>query len=61
MSVLYGGENAKMRAKKGSVLAFQVWEDYEMVGIRFAEVDGKKIKEDTWYQLVDGKITEVNE
>ena len=60
-SVLYGGENAKMRAKKGSVLAFQVWEDYKMVGIRFAEVDGKKIKEDTWYQLVDGKITEVNE
>ncbi len=61
-SVVYGGEGAKVRAKKGSVLALQYWVDYELKGIKFKEVDGVKIKEDTYYKLsADGRFIEVKE
>ena len=57
-SVVYGGEGAKVRAKKGSVLALQYWENGEFKGIKFKEVDGVKIKEDTYYELKNGKFVE---
>ena len=60
-SVVYGGEGAKVRAKKGSVLALQYWEDCEFKGIKFKEVDGVKIKEDTYYTLVNGRFKECEE
>ena len=60
-SVVYGGEDARVRAKKGSVLALQYWVDGEFKGIKFKEVDGVKIKEDTYYTLVNGKFKEVKE
>lgn len=60
-SVVYGGEDAKVRAKKGSVLALQYWKDCEFIGIKFKEVDGVKIKEDTYYTLVNGRFKEVRE
>ena len=60
-SVVYGGEDAKVRAKKGSVLALQYWVDGELKGIKFKEVDGVKIKEDTYYTLVNGKFKEVKD
>ena len=50
-SVVYGGEDAKVRAGKGSVLAIQYWKDGEFKGIKFKEVDGVKIKENTYYKL----------
>ena len=58
MSVVYGGEGAKVRAKKGSVLALQYWKKGEFIGIKFKEVDGVKIKEDTYYELKNGKFVE---
>ena len=58
---MYGGEDAKVRAKKGSILALQYWVDGEFKGIKFKEVDGVKIKEDTYYTLVNGKFKEVKE
>ena len=61
-SVVYGGEDAKVRAGKGSVLALQYWKDCEFIGIKFKEVDGKKIKENTWYKLDKlGRFVEVKE
>ena len=60
-SVVYGGEGAKVKAKKGSVLALQYWVDGEFKGIKFKEVDGVKIKEDTYYTLVNGRFKEVKE
>ena len=60
-SVVYGGEGAKVRAKKGSVLALQYWKDCEFKGIKFKVVDGVKIKEDTYYTLVNGRFKEVRE
>ena len=50
-SVVYGGECAKVRAGKGSVLALQFWKGFKFVGIKFKEVDGVKIKADTYYRL----------
>ena len=40
-----------MRAGKGSVLALQYWKNGEFVGIKFKDVDGVKVKADTWYKL----------
>ena len=40
-----------MRAGKGSVLALQFWKDGDFVGIKLKEVDGVKIKADTYYRL----------
>ena len=60
-SVVYGDEDAKVRAKKGSVLALQYWVDGEFKGIKFKEVDGVKIKEDTYYTLINGRFKEVKD
>ena len=61
-SVVYGGEGAKVKAGKHSVLAIQFWKHDEFVKIAFAEVDGEKIKEDTWYKLDEnGEFMEVEE
>ena len=61
-SVVYGGEGAKVRAGKGSVLALQYWENDKFKGIKFKEVDGVKIKENTWYMLdKKGRFVEVKE
>ena len=61
-SVVYGGENAKVRAGKGSVLALQYWKNGEFVGIKCKEVDGVKVKADTWYKLDKaGRFVEVKD
>lgn len=61
-SVVYGGENAKVRAGKGSVLALQYWKDGEFIGIKCKEVDGVKVKADTWYRLdKTGRFIEVKD
>lgn len=61
-SVVYGGEDAKVRAGKGSVLALQYWKDDEFISIKFKEVDGVKIKADTFYKLDNaGCFVEVKE
>ncbi|MBC2361055.1 hypothetical protein HBP70_13715 [Listeria welshimeri] len=56
--VLYGGNGSKLKAKKYSVLAFQHWQDGNFKCIKFAEVDGKHIKEDRFYTLLNGEIVE---
>ena len=44
-SVVYGGEGAKVRAGKRSVISLQYWKNDEFICIKFAEVDGEKIRE----------------
>ena len=34
-------------------------EDYEIVAVKAVIVDGKKVKANTWYKLVNGELTEV--
>ncbi len=61
-SVVYGGEGAKVRGGKHSVLALQYWVDGEFKCIKFKEVDGTKIKENTYYRLDSrGRFIEVKE
>ena len=60
-SVVYGGENSKVKGGLHSVLAIQLWDNYKIKKIVFAEVDGKKIKSDTWYKLEKGEFVEVED
>ena len=61
-SVVYGGENSKVRGGLHSVLAIQYWVDGEFECIKFKEVDGIKIKENTYYRLDSkGRFIEVKE
>ena len=61
-SVVYGGYCAKVRAGKRSVLALQYWKNYKFKGIKFKEVDGINIKENTWYKLDSlGRFVEAKE
>ena len=51
-SVIYGGFGSKVRGGLHSVLAIRYYVNHaKVVRIAFAEVDGEKIKADTWYKL----------
>ena len=53
------GSNSKAKAKKiGSWITLDEWKDGERIDVKTAKIDGKELKTDTWYQLVDGKFTE---
>ena len=51
LSVVYGGPGSKVRGGLYSVLAIRYFVEHSKVRIAFAEVDGEKIKADTWYKL----------
>jgi hypothetical protein len=59
------GINGKIRGSLGCWLTLAEWkwdkskERYVPVRVKSAQVDGKKIKADTWYKLENGKFTEV--
>lgn len=61
------GYKSKAKAKIGSwiTLAEWVYNDkkgrYVPVCVKTEHVDGENIKADTYYQLIDGVFTEVNE
>ena len=58
------GIDAKARAKKGSWITLSEWkynkekDIYVPVCVKTEQVDGERIKEDTWYQLKDGEFVE---
>ena len=60
------GVNGRAKGVVGShlVMAEWVWNEneyaYDLKDARMVQVDGCKIKPDTYYSLVDGKIIEVN-
>ena len=59
------GHNCKAKAKKGSFITLAEWEYseelnvYIPINVKTRKVDGKNIKEDTYYKLVGGKFVEV--
>ena len=60
------GYNSKAKASKGSAIVVcerGEWngEDYPLIDIKSAIVDGKNRKADTWYTLKDGEFVEVDE
>ena len=57
------GIDSKAKAAKGSYIALAEWKqnenyEWELVGAKMVKVDGKKIKADTFYKLVNGKLVE---
>ena len=59
------GSNSKAKAKKGSWITLSEWKYSKEkkrnipVCVKTEYVDGERIKEDTWYRLVDGEFREV--
>ena len=59
------GSNSKAKAKKGSWITLSEWKYSEEkkrnipICVKTEYVDGERIKEDTWYRLVDGEFREV--
>ena len=61
------GKDGKVRGSLGCAIFLTErgdWNNklkiYPIVNVLAVIVDGKKVKADTWYKLVDGKLTEVN-
>ena len=57
------GKNNKCKGSVGSFLVLSEWgewdsEKYPFICAKMVEVDGNKIKQDTWYTLKNGKIIE---
>ena len=61
------GRKAKAKAAKGSWIVLAEWheggswEDAHPLAIKSAQVDGKVIKADQWYKLVDGEFVETDD
>ena len=58
------GINSKAKGKIGCFIVLAEWKEinneYHIVDIKSAKVDGENIKEDTFYMLKDGKFVEVD-
>ena len=63
--VMCAGHDCVARAKKGSFITLAEWKYDDEIGmyipvhVKTRKVDGKHIKEDTYYKLEDGKFVEV--
>ena len=63
--IMCAGFNSRAKAKKGSWITLVEWkrnpnkDRYVPVCVKTEQVDGERIKEDTFYQLIDGEFTEV--
>lgn len=54
------GYEGKAKASVGSAIVVCERDDnYNLIGIKAAIIDGKNLKSDTYYTLVNGKFTEV--
>ena len=63
--IMCAGLYSRARAKKGSWITLAEWKRDEIKGryvpicVKTEQVDGERIKEDTFYQLIDGEFKEV--
>ena len=53
------GANSIVKGKIGCFFCLTEWKDGKPIGIKSGKIDGKRVKEDTWYKLIDGKLQEV--
>ena len=59
------GNESKVRAKKGSWITLAEWEydkekdAYIPICVKTEQVDGERIKEDTYYTLKNGEFKEI--
>ena len=59
--IMCAGGKSKAKAKKGSWITLSEWKidgEYVPVCVKTEQVDGERIKEDTWYELKDGVFVE---
>ena len=65
--IMCAGHKCIARAKKGSFITLAEWtfsekrKTFVPINVKTRKVDGKHIKEDTYYKLVNGKFVEVQE
>ena len=60
--MIIGGNGSKAKGGKGSVIVLvERDDDYNIIDFKAAQVDGNKIKADTWYKLENGELVEVEE
>ena len=56
------GHNSMAKAKIGSWITLSEWEtvnnEYKPICVKTEYVDGERIKEDTWYKLINGEFIE---
>ena len=61
--IMCAGNDSIAKAKKGSWITLAEWETingiYTPVCVKTEQVDGSRIKEDTFYKIVDGEFVEV--
>ena len=63
--IMCAGINSRAKAKKGSWITLAQWkynddkERWVPACVKTEQVDGERIKEDTFYQLIDGEFKEV--
>ena len=59
------GNGGKIKAKVGCWIVLSEWkmveDKYTPVCVKVAQVDGEKVKADTWYTLEDGELVEVQD
>ena len=59
-SVIMAGPGSRFKAGLYSVILYYWYgDDGNIAGFKAAQVDNKKLKADTWYELKDGKFVEV--
>ena len=60
--IMCAGNNSKAKAKKGSWITLAEWQfiddKWTPVCVKTEQVDGERIKEDTFYQLKGGEFVE---
>jgi len=52
------GSSSKVRAPLGCWIVCAEWVNDVVIGVKTVKVDGKKIKENTWYTVKRGKFVE---
>jgi len=59
------GINSKIKSKIGNWITLAEWKyqegEYVICSVKSAQVDGVKVKADTWYELIDGDFKEVED
>jgi len=53
--------NGVIKGKKGCWITLAEYKNNIPVCVKSAKIDGKKIKEDVWYELKDGKFNEIQD
>lgn len=61
-AIAIAGKNSRIKGVIGSWIVLTEYDDdYNIIAVKSKQVDGKKIKENTWYTLKNGRFTIVED